>query len=377
MPYIKLNVIRPNCPKCGSPTSCFGLDKETKLQKFRCKNPSCRRQFVPGKPPREKKYPKFSCPKCGAGMSIFKFLSDGYRLRCNNHIYQDGRHCSHKINIPLPGREFKIAKDPIESIQGINQNGSYQVNIPVNFTWGKMSYSKETVSLTLYFSVFMALPAKQVSRILADIFKVSPSHDTITRWTHKGIFSLHKNLGPLPIPYSKNKKLFTDETQFKQRGQKRWLWLTKDSKFDSLQSWYLSPRRSTEFARSTFNIAFSNSPTLRNSKIITDGLWSYPSALEDLGFNVESKHYRYVGFFDDPLNNNNRLERHWSTLKVKARPFRGFKSERGLFCFITGQIYLHNYFQPNQRLNGLTPAEAVGAKLPYCHSKWKLFTKFL
>jgi len=368
MPYLKLNVLRPYCPECSSPVYCFGLDKETKLQKFRCPNPSCRRQFVPGKPPRQKKYPSFNCPKCGSPMSIFKHLSDGYRLRCNKHNSPKPDRCSHKINIPLPGKEFKIAKDPIESIK---------VNIPLNFTWGKMSYSKETVSLGLYFSVFMAIPAKQVSQLLNDIFKVSPSHDTITRWSHKGILSLHQNLGPLPIPYSKNKKLFTDETQFKQRGQKRWLWLTKDSKFDSLQSWYLSPKRSTEYARSTFNIAFSNSPALKNSKIITDGLWSYPSALEDLGFDLKKNHYRYIGLFDDPMNNNNRLERHWSTLKVKARPFRGFKSERGLFCFITGQIYLHNYFQPNQRLNGLTPADTAGVKLPYCHSKWKLFTMFL
>ncbi|MFQ5867279.1 MAG: DDE-type integrase/transposase/recombinase [bacterium] len=367
MPFIKTTVQRPNCPKCGSSTHCFGLDKETKLQKFRCKNPNCRKQFAPGKPTRQKKYPSFKCPKCGSPMSIFKHLSDGFRLRCNNHIYHDQRHCSHKINIPLPGKQFKIAKDPIESIQ---------VNLPINFTYSKMHYSKDTVSLALYFSIFMAIPAKQVSQMLDHIFKVAPSHDTITRWSHKGVLSLHKNLGPLSVPFSLRKKLFTDETQFKQRGQKRWLWLTKDSKFDSLQSWFLSPRRSTQFARSTFNIAFENSPALKSAKIITDGLWSYPSALEDLNFDVHKNHLRYIGFFEHPLNNNNRLERHWSTLKVKARPFRGFKSERGLWCFITGQIYLHNYFQPNQRLKGLTPAETAGVKLPYCHSKWKLFTRF-
>jgi transposase-like protein len=300
-------------------------------------------------------------------MSIFKQLSDGYRLRCNRHNASGKTRCTHKIKLPFPGFQLHRASDPLAAIA---------FNLPIPFSYSKMHYAKETVSLALYLSIFIAIPATQVSRILSDLCNLHPAHDTITRWTHKGVVGLHKHLGPLSVPYSPRKKLYADETQFKQHGHKRWLWLTKESRFDSLQSWFLSPRRATEYARSTFTIAFQHSPTLKNATIITDGLWSYPCALADLDFAVVKNHYRYLGFFEDPLHNNNRLERHWSTLKVKARPFRGFKSERGLWCFITGQIYLHNYFQPNNRLQGLTPAEAAGVKLPYCHSRWKLLTKF-
>lgn len=360
---------RVKCPKCGSDTYAWGHPAgEHHLQRYRCKNPNCKRQFVPGKPERIKKYPTMPCPKCGGKMSIFKFLSDGYRLRCNNHIHKDNRHCHHKVNVPLPGKSFKIAKDPIECVN---------INVAVKFSWSKMNFSKSTVSLALYFAQFRALPATEVSQIFSDIFKLHISHDTITRWRHKAALNIHKNLGPLTVPKSKHKKLYADETVFKFNGHKQWLWLTKDSKYDSVQSWFLSPRRSTEFARSTFNIAFENSPSLKNSKIITDGLWSYPSALYDLKFNVEKNHHRYIGFFEDPLNNNNRLERHWSTFKVRARRFRGFKSKQGLWCFVTSEVYLHNYFLPNNRLKGLTPAQKVNVKLPHCLSKWKLFTLFL
>ncbi len=240
-----------------------------------------------------------------------------------------------------------------------------------------MSFSKSTVSLALYFTQFRVLPATEVSQILTEIFNVNVSHDSITRWRHKATLNIHKNLGPLSVPKSKHKKLYVDESVFKFKGHKQWLWIAKDSKFDSIQSWFLSGRRATEFARNTFNIAFQNSPSLKNSKIITDGLWSYPSALEDLGFDVNKNHIRYIGFFDDPYNNNNRLERFWSTLKVSARRFRGFKSIYGLWSFITNEIYSHNYFKPNKRLNGLTPAEKTGIPLPKVKSKWKLFTLFL
>jgi transposase-like protein len=268
--------------------------------------------------------------------------------------------------VPLPGKSFKIAKDPLESIE---------TTLAIKFSWSKMSFSNPSVSLVLYFAVFKSIPATEVSRIIHDVFKLNISHDTVTRWTQKAALNIHKNLGLLSVPKARGRRrTLTDETVFKVRGNKRWVWMTKDSKFDSEQSWFISPRRSTEYARSNFNIAFTASPCLKNIQALTDGLWSYSSALGDLGFK-EDKHKVYHGFFEKP--NNNRRERSWSTLKVNTRRFRGFKSDLGLWSFITHQVYLHNYFKPNQRLEGLTPAEAAGTKLPYCHSHWKLFLKFL
>ena len=108
-------------------------------------------------------------------MSIFKFLSDGYRLRCNNHIHKGRRHCNHKVNVPLPGKSFKIAKDPIECIQA---------KLRASFSWNKMDFSNSSVSLVIYFAVFRSLTATEVSSIMKELYNVSISHDTVTRWTH-------------------------------------------------------------------------------------------------------------------------------------------------------------------------------------------------
>jgi len=359
---------RVNCPKCGSDTYAWGHSTSNRhLQRYRCKNQSCRRQFTPGVPERIKKYPKMPCPKCGGRMTIFKFLSDGYRLRCNNHIHKDNRHCNHKLNVPFPGKSFKIAKDPIECIE---------TELAAKFSQAKMSFTSSSISLALYFVVFRSLPATEVVKIMKELFNVAISHDTVTRWTHKAALNIHKNLGLLSVPSSRGRRrTLTDETVFWVKGQKRWVWMTKESKFDSEQSWFISPKRSTEYARSNFNIAFTSSPCLKNIQAVTDGLWSYGSALADLGFDVDKRHKVYKGFFERP--NNNRRERSWSSLKVKARRYRGFKSDLGLWSFVTLQAYLHNYFEPNNRLGGPTPAEASGTKLPYCRSYWKLFCKFL
>jgi len=359
---------RVNCPKCGSETYAWGHSADFRhLQRYRCKNQLCKYQFTPARPQRTKKYPSVTCPKCGAKMGIFKTLSDGYRFRCNNHIHKDKRYCNHKVNLPLPGKSFKIAKDPIECIQ---------TQLARKFSWSKMEFSNSTASLVLYFAVFQSLPATEVSSIMKDLFNITISHDTITRWTHKVALNIHKNLGLLSVPKTRGRRrTLTDETVFWVRGQKRWVWMTKESRFDSEQSWFISPRRSTEYARSTFNIAFETSPALKSISAVTDGLWSYDSALADLGFNVDKLHKVYTGFFENL--NNNRRERTWSTLKINARRFRGFKSDLGLWSFVTLQVYLHNYFKPNHRLKGLTPAEACRIPLPRSSSKWKLFCKFI
>jgi len=360
------------CPKCKSDTWKFGIESLSQKQKYRCKNlHSCGYQFVPDRPPRIKKYPSFKCPKCGSNMSIFKHLSDGFRLRCNRYNAKGSKKCTHKINLPLPGRTFKIAKDPIEAV---NVNG-----LAIPFCWNKMKFSKDTVAIVTFLAVTCSIPSPETVMIMNQLFNLEISHDTVTRWRHKSALNIHKNLGPLQVPYSHHKRLFTDETQFPMQGEKRWVWAGKESKFDSIQTFFISSRRCTEFARSTLNIAFENSPSLRKANVVTDGLYSYPCALDDLGYDTENKHIRYVGWNWDPVKqvNNNRLERQWSDLKTAARPFRGFKSELGLWCFVASRVYRHNYFMPNKRLDGKTPAEAVGKKLPYCHDKLKLMMKFL
>ena len=195
------------CPKCKSPAWKFGFDPLSKKQKYRCKNlQSCGYQFVPGRPPRVKKYPSFICPKCGSNMSIFKHLSDGYRLRCNRHNAKGKRKCSHKVNVPFPGKAFKVAKDSIEAIK--------VDKLAIPFCW-KMQFSRETVSIITYLAIICAIPAPQIAMIMKQLFNIDISHDTVTRWTHKCALNLHQNLGPLPVPYSRHKRLFTDEIQFR------------------------------------------------------------------------------------------------------------------------------------------------------------------
>ena len=304
-------------------------------------------------------------------MGIFKHLSDALRYRCNRYRRKDEKRCTHKLNIPLPGNDaFDMLTDPrnIRLIEGKLQ--------PV-FHWNRMKFSPATVSLVLYYHIFRAMTAPEVVNTMRDLYRIDISHDTITRWGHKAAFLLADNCPKLSVPQKardRKPRIYADESQFKLRGKKRWFWLAYVALYDFYLSYNITARRNTQAARDLFSMAFANSPHMRKSDMLTDGLWSYVSALGDLGID-ESKHIVYKSFFDKP--NNNCIERQWSNFKVRARPFRGFKSDVGLAAFIQNQSTYHNYFKPSKRLGGQTPAQAMGIELPDAPNEWMRLSRLL
>jgi ribosomal protein S27E len=161
------------CPRCRGEVYRFGRDPHWGLQRYCCKAPACRRQFVPDRPRRVPKYPKVVCPKCGSGMSIFKHLSDALRFRCNRHNAKGHRRCTHKVNIPLPGNQsFDLVVNPknIRLIRG---------KVQLLFHWNRMKFSPSTVALALYFSFFRAMPAPAVADTLRDLYRVRRSSDRL------------------------------------------------------------------------------------------------------------------------------------------------------------------------------------------------------
>ena len=301
------------CPHCSEETAYNGFHPATGLQKYKCKDPTCRCQFIPGLSTLQRRKrtgrraPDIRCPRCGAKMYLFKTIPGAIRLRCANYRKKGANRCTHKMNIPLPGeKEFKLSKDPIEDLKK---------TIVSKFYWNKMDYSKDTVSLALFFAAVIGLPANLTSFILSYLFRVNASHDSVTRWTKKSAISFHKNLGPLEV--LKTESLHFDETVFKEKGRKTWLWLGMEDSFNSIQGYHFSRRRATEYARNVLSRNQIPPNELNKVKIVTDGLWSYGSALGDLPeFSLE-KHHVYKDF-TEPINKQHLREK----MGLFQRPFK-------------------------------------------------------
>jgi len=305
-------------------------------------------------------------------MHLYSTKNGLNRFRCVNFKRKDATRCTHRTHLLLDGtRNFKRMAKPqeIEILDG---------KIDAAFHWNKMDFSKAVVVLAVYFTLTEGLPAPQAVRTLWNLHRVKVSHDTITRWHHKAAFHLSaKTTGLAQIPAQKGRKprLYADETERKVGGEKRWFWMSYCRKYDLILGRNLTERRSTKSARDLLSMTQTLAPELASAELLTDGLKSYPAAMDDLDWSGE-KHIRYLSFFESP--NNNALERKWSNFHVRARPFRGFKSDRGQMAFIEGQIFFHNCLKPSVALPVKeTPYQFLKAPLPPHETPLELIARLL
>jgi len=305
-------------------------------------------------------------------MHLYSTANGLQRFRCVNFKRRDARRCTYRTHLLMDGsKNFPKLKSPadIEIIRG---------KIDDAFHWGRMKFTKAVVVLAVYYTLVEAMPAPHVVRTLWNLHRVKVSHDTITRWHHKAAFHLSAKTAALAkIPHKKGRKprRYADETERKVRGKKRWFWMSYCRKYDLMLGRNLTARRHTKAARDLLSMTQALAPTLATAELLTDGLKSYPAAMDDLDWS-DDKHIRYLSFFESP--NNNALERKWSNFHDRARPFRGFKSDIGQMAFIEGQVFYHNCLKPSVALGGqVTPYQHLKAPLPKHETPLELIAALL
>ena len=77
-------------------------------------------------------------------------------------------------------------------------------------------------------------------------------------------------------------------------------------------------------------------------------------------------------------HNNNPIERYNGKIKDRIKNIRsGFKSFDDARCFMDLRRTIHNFVNPNQELNGRTPAEMAGINLRLGRNKLLSLIRFL
>jgi len=77
-------------------------------------------------------------------------------------------------------------------------------------------------------------------------------------------------------------------------------------------------------------------------------------------------------------HNNNPIERYNGKIKDRIKNIRsGFKSFDDAKCFMDLRRTIHNFVNPNQQLNGKTPAEIAGINLKLKRNKLLGLVRYL
>jgi len=346
------------CPRCGSSyLHRFGHDRKG-YQKYQCVK--CKHQFVPGKPQRKKR-PKLSCPLCGRAMYPFKYFKGYIRYRCSGYRKRDESRCCFKINLYTPGGKTRAETHSFWETQWGQEFLSLKP-----FYWSKMRFSKQTVGLALYYALEKSLPATEVSEIMKDLYQVTISHDTITRWTHKASSVLARQFKDIAFNLEGD-SLHTDETCLKagrlrvnQRGTKLtnkvWVWQSKAKHSKVVTGLSFSLRRDTQSAREHFQTV-KEASLGEPQQFVQDSLWSYGAAFPEIWDRADliNKRKTYQDF-SEKLNNN-PVERQHGYLKSYSKRYRGFKSVLGLISYSIIRTIIWNFFKGRPEAHQLVVKE--------------------
>jgi transposase-like protein len=159
-----------------------------------------------------------------------------------------------------------------------------------------------------------------------------------------------------------------DETVIKFNNQNYWLWDIIDKKTRFLIASYLSENRGAAQAQRLMEIAYKRAG-VNPSVIITDKLRAYLDGIETV-FGGYTEHIQSSPFADE--DNTNVIERMQGTIKDRTKVLRGFKTFETALIIMDGFLIHYNYFKPHLSLQGKTPAEMAGIKLPF-----KTWTEFV
>lgn len=189
-------------------------------------------------------------------------------------------------------------------------------------------------AVELYTDLRKGISLKGVAEVIKKVFNVSFTYETIRQW-----LKFDKK------DISRRKKVeathwHADETYFKIKGKGYWLWIVFCEDTKQVLAWHISKKRLHKDAVKLFKQALENAG-IRPSKITTDGLYQYQSAIKKVmgwKWNV----YKEKHIINSGVGKNAIIERLNREIKRRFKWFGTFQSMDGAITFFGLWFYHYN-----------------------------------
>ena len=206
---------------------------------------------------------------------------------------------------------------------------------------------------------FEGMSYRDINRHLQSLHGTSPDPSMIYKWVLEYTDRGHKIIEGVKA-YTGGGKWVVDETVLKIDGGNIWVWNVMDEKSRFLLATHVSKTRTVKDAETLFRKAL-DAATGPPAEIITDGMLSYPSAIDNV-FGKKMRHTQAEGIY--ARKNNNLSERLQGTLKERTKVMRGLETPETAGRFLDGFALYYNYLKPHMT-TGETPASAAGIRAPF------------
>ena len=204
----------------------------------------------------------------------------------------------------------------------------------------RFNSSPEVIRLVVMIYVRFPLSLRNVEDLLAE-HGIDICHETVRFWWNR--------FGPMFAADIKRQRInrmrgfrqwrwHLDEMFVKINGETHYLWRAVDQEGEVLES-YVTKKRDKKAALRFMKKALKNhgSP----AEVVTDGLRSYPAALEDLGIVDRREAGRWK---------NNRVENSHLPFRRREQVMQRFRRMKSLQKFASVHANVHNHFNSDRHL---------------------------
>ena len=351
------------CPNCSATyeyiySNAFTslTDNRGDVQKFKCK--CCRHQWFPVK---YRKHVSLFCPYCARRIDFKVHRKEFDKLKCVNP------QCEHKLKTGFryTYRDYSISLDNIQ-----------QYVPTANINLSASHFSTASIAIALFFFISFPLSSREVASILSDIFGLSVSHQSIINWANAMAYFFYPLMDMLPVHLSN--VWVVDETYILYEGKWGYLFTIIDGEHGSIIAQIFSKTRSVASAYAVLEKA-SRRFDLTSCGIITivtDGLASYPLAIQLLQNKGKFQHCTVIGLKDGKVKNQyrkykNLVENYYSVLKPYYYRSRGFGSFAGAVTFSVLFTLYYNYLHPSDRFDDRPIIQIEGLNYSHPILSWK------
>jgi putative transposase len=354
------------CPHCGAPYTYIYSNatitlpgKRGRVQKHKCK--ICDHQWFPAK---HRKHITLLCPYCGSSIDMKVHRKEFDKFKCINPECE----YRHKTGYRYTWRDYSICLDAVQRY----------APQPPKTKLSASHFSSASIAVALFFFISFPLSSREVASILSGTFGLSVSHQSILNWAYAMAYYFHPLLDALPVHLAN--VWVVDETYLLYEGKWGYLFTVLDGEHGSILAQVFSPTRSVAGAFAVLEKAARrfNLPTCGPIDVITDGLGSYPPAIQLLASQTKGqfRHRKVIGLKNGKVKNQyrrykNLIENYYSVLKPYYYRTRGFGSFQGAVTFSILFTLYYNYLHPSDRFND-TPIVKIDG-LDYSHPvlSWK------